>query len=494
MIRPLLAALLATALACAGPVRSGPSAVAAAEKAPDRSRVPPSGPPPALHVPAQQRFALSNGLRVRLVEYHRLPIVALHLVLDAGGAHDPADRPGLASFTAAMATEGTRTRSATQISDEVGFIGASLSAGAGFDAAFVSGSALSRHLPKLLELMADVTANPAFPAEDFARVQDQRRVALVQQRDSPGSVASKAFAGLFWGSHPYGHWLMGTEAAIAAMTPGELRRFHAARWLPGTAELVVVGDVGAARLRELLEAAFGAWRAGTPASVPPPRAPEPARRAVLLEKAGAPQTYVMMGMPGIARRSPDYAPVQVAFQILGGGSSSRLFRNLREEKGYTYGTYAHADARKLGGSSLVVGSVKAAQTRQALVALLAEVESLRAEPVSQRELEDAKNALVLSLPSDFATAAGIAGRLAEQAVHGLPDDSWERYAEAVRRVTAADVLRVARRDLDQSRLTTVLVGDAAGLKDQLQGLPIGPVEVRPDPGAPEARSAPKAAR
>jgi predicted Zn-dependent peptidase len=481
-MRVLLGALLAAALACAAPART---ATAPAGPAPDRSRVPPAGPPPALRVPAPQRFVLGNGLEVRLVEYHRLPIVALHLVLDAGGAHDPAGQPGLAAFTAAMVTEGTRTRSATRISDEVGFIGASLSAGAGFDAAFVSASSLSRHLPALLDLVADVTAKPAFPPADFARVQDQRQVALVQQRDSPGATAAKAFAGLFWGSHPYGHWLMGTEASLRAMTPEDLRRFHAARWRPGSAALVVVGDVEAGRLRALLETAFAGWPAGAPSPAPAPPAAPAARRAVLVEKAGAPQTYVMMGMPGIARGAADYAAVQVAFQILGGGSASRLFRTLREEKGYTYGTYARADARKLGGSSLVVGSVKAAQTREALSALIAEVEALRSHPVSARELEDARSALVLSLPSDFATAAGIAGRLAEQVVQGLPDDYWERFADEVRRVTAADVLRVARRDLDLSRLTTVMVGDPS-VEAQLDGLPIGPVEVRPDPGAAAA--------
>ncbi|HYQ80208.1 MAG TPA: pitrilysin family protein, partial [Anaeromyxobacteraceae bacterium] len=313
----------------------------------------------------------------------------------------------------------------------------------------------------------------------------QRQVALVQQRDSPGAIAAKAFAGLFWGSHPYGHWLMGTEGSLGAMTPEDLRRFHAERWRPGGAELVVVGDVEAGRLRSLLEAAFAGWAAGTPPAAPAPAIPAAARRAVLVEKSGAPQTYVMMGMPGIARGAADYAAVQVAFEILGGGSASRLFRNLREEKGYTYGTYARADARRLGGASLVVGSIKAAQTREALAALVAEVEALRKEPVSEQELADARNALVLSLPSDFATAAGIAGRLAEQVVQGLPDDYWERYAEAVRRVTVADVLRVARRDLDLSRLTTVMVGDPS-VKAQLDGLPLGPVEVRPDPAAAAA--------
>jgi len=444
----------------------------------DGREIPTNGPPPELTLPEQKHFTLRNGLKVRLVEYRRLPIVALNLTVLAGGARDPAAKPGLASFTAAMLTEGTRTRSSTRISDEAGFLGASLGAGAGPDAAAVSGAVLARHLPRFLELYADVILNPAFPRKDFERVQDQRLVALLQQRDQPQAIAGRAFAGAFWGEHPYGHVMLGTEASVKAMRPADLAAFHARHFRPGAAELVVVGDVSEAELRPLLERTLGKWKAGAGAA---PLADRPAaapQRTILLEKPGAPQSFLLLGMPGYERDSEDLVAASVAFQVLGGGMSSRLFRNLREEKGWTYGLGAHGDARKLAGASVVAGSVKAEVTGDAMKEILEELRRLREEPVTAAELEDAKNALVLSLPADFATAGGIAARLADLALHGLLDDYWSRYAEAARKVTAEDVRRVARRYLDPARLTFVLVGDPAAVKPQLAALPLGPLEVR----------------
>jgi zinc protease len=503
--RKLLVPLLAATLACAGsrgatrppepaptaqPPAAGAPATAQPPAAPEpRLAVPSLGSPPALDVPPQKHFVLSSGLRVRLVEYRRLPIVALNLVVDAGGIHDPQALPGLASFTAGMLTEGTKRRSATTISDDLGFIGASLGAGAGFDSATLSGSALSRHLDALLELFADVLLHPTFPQADFARVKDQRLVALVQQRDQPGAVAAKAFAGEYWGDHPYGHWLLGSERSLATMTREDLRRFHARWWKPGRAELVVVGDVSEADLRPKLERAFGAWKGAPPAPALAKPPPAGGARTVLIEKPGAPQAFLMLGMPGFERASADYVPAEVAFQILGGGSASRLFRTLREEKGYTYGVYARGEARKLGGTSLVVGSVKAEVTGKAIEALFEELRRMREAPPSDDELETAKNALVLSLPSDFATAGGIASKLAEEVIYGLPDDYWDRYVAEVDKVTAADVQRVAARYLDPEKLTAVMVAEPSAVKPQLAGLPLGAIEVRPPPG-PDAGAAP----
>ncbi len=463
--------------ACAAPARQTVPPAAAVSQ-PDWTKVPPNGPPPALRVPEQRHFQLSNGLKVRLVEYRRLPVVAVDLVIDAGAAQDPKELPGLASFTAAMVTEGTRSRSATQISDELGFIGAHLGAGASFDSATVTGASLSRHLAKLLEILGDVVANPTFPVGDFARVQDQRLVSLVQQRDSPGAVASKAFAGLFWSGHPYGHWPMGTEASVKTIRREDLVRFHAESWRPRNAELVVAGDVGEEELRRALERTLGGWAAG---GRPAPITAEPAmhpQQALLIEKSGAPQAFVLMGMPGLERSSPDYFAAEVAFQILGGGSSSRLFRSLREEHGYTYGMYAHAEARKLGGTSIIAGSIKADVTGAAMEALFDEIRTLRDSPVSPAELADAKGSLVLSLPSEFATASGIAAKLAEEVTFGLTDDYWDRYAGEVEKVTAADVQRVARKYLDPARLTTVMVAETSLLRPQLEGLPLGRIEIR----------------
>jgi len=495
-VRPLraLAALL-LALACATPRPPPPAAPQAAPEpsasapraepppaaplpAPDvdRSQPPPLGPNPPLTLPDQHHLSLRNGLRVRVVEDHRLPIVALDLVVDAGASRDPAPLPGLASFTAAMLSEGTRTRTATEISDQVGYLGASLSAAAGPDAASLTGNCLSQHLPAFLEIFADVAQNPSFSSPDFERVLDERRVILLQQRDQPSVVALKAFATTFWGKHPYGHPIIGTEAALSRMRPADLVRFHDRLWRPANAELVVVGDVTEAGLRPLLERTLGPWKPGRRAPPLAQQGPAAPHRTVLIEKPGASQAFLALGAPGLDRRSPDYVAATVMFEVLGGGSSSRLFRTLREEKGYTYGIGAGADARRLGGGSVVRGSVKAEVTGAALKDLLFELSRMRDEPVPEEELTEAKDGIVRSLPADFAMVSEIAGHLGELATDGLPDDYWNTYAQEVEQVTAADVQRMARKYLDLDRLTLVMVGPAQ-VAPQLSSLPIGPLQV-----------------
>jgi predicted Zn-dependent peptidase len=277
---------------------------------------------------------------------------------------------------------------------------------------------------------------------------------------------------------------MGTEASVASTTREDLARFHAGRWRPGAAELVVVGDVEEAPLRAMLEKALAGWSGREPPAPLPAEVPDAVRRAVLIEKANAPQTFLMLGMPGMARKDPDYVATQVLFRILGGGQTSRLYRNLREDKGYTYGMWARESAQKLGGVSYLGGSVRADATGQAVRDLLGEVEALRTRAVPEDELSDARNAIALALPAEFSGVAGIAGKLAEAVVHGLPDDWWARYPAAIQAVGAADVQRVARRWLDTGTMLTVMVGDAGAVRPQLGGLPIGTLEERPSPGAP----------
>ncbi len=261
-------------------------------------------------------------------------------------------------------------------------------------------------------------------------------------------------------------------------TRDDLVRFHADHWRPGAAELVVVGDVDAATLRPVLEKAFAGWKGTAPARPAAVEAPEGKRRAVLVEKKGASQTFLILGMPGIARSDPDYVTAQVLFEVLGGGSSSRLFRDLREKKGYTYGLAARESAQRMGGVSYMGGGVRADATGQAILDLLAQVKALHDVPVPAAELADAQDGLVRALPGDFATAAGTAGRLAEQVVYGLPDDWWGRLPERLRSVTPSEVQGVADRVLDTGRLTTVLVGDPEVVKAQVAGLPLGDLEVR----------------
>jgi predicted Zn-dependent peptidase len=362
------------------------------------------------------------------------------------------------------------------------------------DAASLSASGLSRHLDPLLEIFADVLLAPTFPRADFVRVQDTRHVMLVQQRDQPGALASKAFTDVYWGGHPYGHWLTGTEQSVKATRREDLARYHATWWKPGRAELVVVGDVSQADLKAKLEKALAGWKGAAPAVKPFPPPRQPALRTVLIDKPNAPQAYLVLGMPGLKRSDPDYVPTQIALHALGGGSASRLFRNLREEKGLTYGIYAMGDARKLAGVTVVAGSVKADQTGVALKELLSEIDEIREQPVTVEELETSKNSLALSLPSDFSTAAGIAGKVAEQVVHGLPDDYWERYGDEAMAATPDTVQAAARKVLDPTRLTVVMVADPALVKPQLAGLPLGEVQVRPPPAREAQGAKPAAAR
>ena len=463
---------------------------AVAEPAPvDRSRPPPLGPSEPLSLPRQLHFILSNGLRVRLVEQHRLPLVALELVVDAGSSRDPANLPGLASFTAAMVTEGTRTRSATQISDQVGFLGAALSAAAGPDSASLSGSCLSRQLKDFMAIFSDVAMHPAFAEGDVERVRDERRVTLIQQRDQPAIVAVKAFASLFWGDHPYGHPIIGTENGLSRTRRSDLAEFHDRYWRPGDAQLVVVGDVTEDQLRRILAGTLGFWEeGGHPAPPLPARPPAAPHRTLVIDKRNASQSYLALGAPGLDRRSPDFVAATVMFEVLGGGTSSRLFRGLREEKGYTYGIGAGADARRLGGASVVRGSVKAEVTGAALKDLLAELSRMREEPVPADELEEAKAGIVRALPAEFATVGEIAGQLAELALYDLPDDYWNTYAEEVHDVSAADVKEMAERYLDPGHLTLVMVGPREVVGPQLVSLPLGEVETggvsRPTPPRP----------
>jgi len=290
-------------------------------------------------------------------------------------------------------------------------------------------------------------------------------------------LASRAFVSLFWGDHPYGHPLLGTEAALARTRREDLVRFHDRFWRPANAELVIVGDVTEEGIRPVLERTLGTWKAGRAAPPLAPRGPAAPHRTLLIDKPGASQSYLALGAPGLERRSDDYAAASVMFEVLGGGTSSRLFRTLREEKGYTYGIGAGADARRLAGASVVRGSVKAEVTGAALQDLLAQLALLRDQPVSAEELAEARDGIVRSLPARFSTVGGIAGQLSALAIYGLPDDYWSEYARAVEQITPADVQRMAQRYLAPDRLTLVLVGAKEVVAPQLASVPLGTVQL-----------------
>jgi predicted Zn-dependent peptidase len=455
-------------------------APAASAQTLDRKQVPAAGRAPEVTFPAVQQRTLSNGLRVYVVERRNVPLVSMRLLVDAGSAADPAGRGGTASLAAEMLDEGTATRTAPQIADELESLGADLNTDADFDVARVTMTALSRNVRQALPIMAEVVTRPAFADDQLARVRASRLAALQQQEDQPVAIANRAFAArLFGEAHPYGRPVTGVPATVRQLTADELRAFHAAHYRPGNAHLIVVGDVRSAELMPQLEAAFGGWRGGAAQAVRRPAAPgaQPATRVYLIDKPGAAQSEVRIGHVGVARNHPDHFPLMVLNAILGGQFTSRINLNLRENKGYTYGARSGWSQRREAGPFTAQAGVQTPVTKESLVEFMRELNDIRgARPATPQELEFAKVSLIRSEPLRSETNAQVAARLEELVLYGLPMNYYSTYNQRIQAVTQADVQRVAQRYLTPDRFAVVIVGDRSKVEAGLRELPY-PVEV-----------------
>lgn len=482
MRRRTAAVLAFGALAASATLAPATLAAQAAAGAPGGLTRPPAlGAAPSLKLPAATVRTLSNGLRVIVVEQRELPLVDAALIVPVGGEADGAGREGLATLAASLLDEGTTTRSALDIADQASFLGASLGTGAGWDASQVTLHAPTAQLDSALALMADVATRPSFPDAEFERLRKERLTSLLQLRDRGPAIADRAFAQLVFGAeHPYGRPLSGTEASTRALTRADVQRFYAQHWTSRRATLLVVGDVRADDFVRRAERAFGTWQGSADVvaqetAVPAPAAPR-ATQVYLVDKPGAPQSSVRIGLVGVARTDPDYFPLLVMNTILGGSFTSRLNQNLRETKGYTYGAGSSFDMRRAAGPFTARAEVTGTKTDSSLVEFLKELRAI-GDTVPRAELEKAKTYLQLQLPGDFETTGDVAGQLAPLVIHGLPLDWHESYVAKVGAVTQADVQRVARRRVDPANLVIVVVGDRASVEPAVRALNLGPVTV-----------------
>ena len=475
-----LAAAAAAASAQAAAPTAAPAAAASADSVPAWRRTRPAlGPAPELRLPPAAERRLPNGMRLVVVAQRELPLADVALVLPAGSEADPAGREGLATLTAALLDEGTSTRTSLQIADQTSFLGVQLGTSAGWDQTQVTLHAPVAQLDSALALMADVVVRPSFPVREFERVRRERLTGLVQVRDRGPAIAERAFAQALYGTaHPYGRPGGGTEASTRAVTRADVQRFYAEHYRPNAATLVVVGDVDADDVARRVERAFAGWSpAQVPAPVTPPAVGARPTAVTLVDKPGAPQSSVRIGLPGVARSTPDYFPLLVLNTVLGGSFTSRLNQNLREARGYTYGAGSRFAMRRGAGPFLASAEVTGAKTDSALVEFMKELRAI-ADTVPAAELEKAKQYLVLQMPGEFETTGDIAGQLLPVVTYGLPLDYYNGYARSVRAVTQADVQRVARRYVDPARLAVVVVGDQKTVEPTLRALNLGPVTVR----------------
>ncbi|MEX2584519.1 MAG: pitrilysin family protein [Gemmatimonadota bacterium] len=446
----------------------------------DRSVMPAPGPTPEVDFPEVERRTLSNGLSVWVVERPDVPLVTVQLLLNAGSVTDPAPLAGRASLTAAMLTEGTTTRTATEIAEEVDFLAADLVAGVGRETAVVTLGTLSSNLAPALDLFADVIVNPAFREEDWARVQDQRLVSLLQSLDQPTTIASQEFDRILYSEdHPYGRVIQGKPETVRSISPADLREQHATYYRPGDAHLIAVGDVDVDALVRDLERVFSGWTGTPPGRPAPPADPadQASTRIFLIDMPGAAQSEIRIGHVGVERAHRDYFPLLVLNAILGGQFSSRINLNLREDKGYTYGASSRFQMGRIAGPFVASAGVQTAVTRESIVEFMRELEEIRDErPATDAELDFARVSIIRGEPLTLQTNAQIASRIQDLILYDLPLDYFDEYTQRIAEVTTADVNRVAREQLSPGRFAIVVVGDRATVEPPLRTLPY-PLEI-----------------
>lgn len=469
----MLQTALTTALAAALALSTAAAPLAAQV---DRSTPPKLGPAPELKLPPVAVRQLPNGLRLMVVERHKLPVADFVLVVPTGATANPPNQAGVAGLAADMLTEGTTTRTALQIADQIGFLGVSLDARSGWDATTVSLTTPTAQLDSALALFADVSLRPSFPAAEWKRIKEERLTSLLQLKDRGPAIANRVFPAVLYGQNdPYGRPASGTEASVGAMTDADVRAFYTAHFLPNQVTLIAVGDVTPADLERRIGALFGGWARGneTMAVVPPPPPAAPTT-IYLVDKPGAAQSSFRIGSVGVARSTPDYFPIQVMNTALGGSFTSRLNQELREAKGYTYGAFSNFDMRRAAGPFTAQAEVVSAKSDSALVDFMTELRQIR-DTIPTAELTKTKRYIELELPSAFETTGQIANRLTAVALYGLPLDYFNHYVTNIEAVTQGDVQRVARKYIDPSHMAIVIVGDRKSIEAPLTATNVAPI-------------------
>jgi predicted Zn-dependent peptidase len=443
----------------------------------DRTVKPGPGPASPLNLPVLQKSSLDNGLKLIVVEHHELPVVQVTMVILSGSADDPAGKAGLATLTAQMMDEGTATRDALAISEEIDFLGANLSVRASTDASFASLLTLKEHLDAALGIFADVVRNPVFPEHEWDRVKKTHLTGLLQQKDQPGTVASKVFARVTFGAdHPYGRPDDGTEESVEGLTADDLKRFYSANYVPNNAAVIVVGDVTPPEVQSKMEHFFGTWKAHPLAKNDQADPPMIGSTMIyLVDKPEAAQSEIRIGHTGVRRDTKDYFALQVMNTILGGQFSSRINMNLRETKGYTYGARSGFQMWKESGLFTASAAVKSAVTDSSVIEFMKELKRIREEDVTGDEFMFAKNSLIRREPQGFETPAQIAGQISSLVIYNLPDDYFRTYVQNFASVTIEDVRMVARKYLNPAAMNIVIVGDQNLVGSGLERLGYGPV-------------------
>jgi zinc protease len=461
-------------------VPAGTGAEAINTDEPWRATPPRSSAGAATTLPAPSSFRLANGLTVLHYTRAGLPLAAASLVIRSGGDSNPPERSGLANFTATLLDQGTTTRSAMSIADSLAQIGASLNASSTKDSMSVSIGSLTTHFGAALDLLADVTLRPSFPADEVERQRQRRLASLAATRQNASAVAQvNAVMALFGPSHSYGSIELGDESAARATTRDDVVAFWRRHFVPANAALVVSGPLTERELRPLVEEAFGGWSGSAAPPATSLGTPSPSSaRVVISDRPGAPQTQLVIAGIGAPRNVPDFPALSVLNAALGGLFSSRINLNLREAHGYTYGAGSQFVFRKHPGIFWVRTGVRTDVTGPAVAEIFKEVRGILERPLSNEELQAARDSFVRSFPASFETSASTASTLGDLFVYQLGLDYYREVLAQAASVTPEAALAAARKYIDPNKLIVIAVGDRARIEPQLKGLNLGAIEIR----------------
>jgi len=420
-------------------------------------------------LPKAEEATLPNGLRVVLLNANKVPTVTMQMVFLSGGLADPADYHGLASFVAALLREGTTTRSSKEIAEQSDALGTTLTSTSGLSSltSTVTASALVENIDQTLDIFADVVRNPTFPQAEVDKYKTRTLAQLQFQRSIPQFLAQEQFQKAIYGTHP-GALVVPPAESLKKLSSKDLSEFHSTYYRPNNAFLAVVGDVTMKELMPKLQKVFGDWqKADVPAMNIPPAPAQSASTIALIDRPGSVQTVLTLGTLGIERISSDYFPVLLADRILGGGPSGRLFMNLREDKGYTYGAYSGFGGSKYRGTWVSSSEVRTEVTEGAMKEFKYELSRLRTDKVPAEELENAKRAIIGSFALSLEQPQALLQNIITQKIYNLPADYWDTYPQKVSAITADDIQRVAQKYIDMDHLQVVAVGDASKTRDVL---------------------------
>ena len=410
------------------------------------------------------REKLPNDLVWLYSQQTGLPLVTLELTIKAGTLQDPKGKEGLANLTASLLLSGTKSRSATQIAQELDFMGARLKAGGGDDFASISLVILKKDLGAGLELFKDVLLNPTFALPEVQRKVAQYKAALESEQDEPMVVAGRTFAKDLYGDFPYGHPVRGTPQGLAAITPKDLAEFHRTYYRPNNAILSLVGDLTQDEARQWVTKTFGAWAAAPiPPLKLPPIPPLSQRKVVVIDKDIS-QANIILGSLGINRQNPDFYAFQVMNYILGGGGfSSRLLDDIRENRGLAYSVSSSFSPGLEPGPFTVSLETKNPSAAEAIKQVLEQIKLIMTQPVKPKELEDAKSYFIGSFARKMDSMSKRAWLLSYVEIYGLGLDYPWKYPDLIQHLTPADIQKVAEKYLHPDKYLLVVVGKKSAM-------------------------------